>query len=169
MNPDRLETAARIIGANRYMSLGTSGRSGSWVAPLAYTIEPNFDLVFYSAVESLHCQNIATDNRVSGAIFDSREPSDTADGLQFSGRAKIVDDLDLATVMARYFELSFPDPAVRARWTRDPADFREGAQQRFYRVVLDAVFTLDLDSTKIDRRVSLDLEDLKKAYRKIQV
>ena len=155
------EIAAKIILGNRYLTLATMGVEGPWAAPLAYTVDLDLTFIFYSALESQHCKNIAVNSIVSGAIFDSREPSDTADGVQFLGVAQIVDSSLLSAVMQRYFTKSFPDPEVRKKWARPVIDFQGSAVQRFYRITPHQFFKPDPDSTKIDRRISLSVEALR--------
>jgi uncharacterized protein YhbP (UPF0306 family) len=150
-------TAAAIIAANRYLTLATTGPDGPWASPLAFTIEPDFSLIFYSATESRHCQNIAANPQVAGAIFDSTSPSNDADGVQFTGRCGEVAENELAAVMERYFSQSFPDPEIRKRWLRPIADFQHPAPQRFYRIIIERLFKPDPASTKIDQRLELDI------------
>jgi len=153
--------AANILKSNRYLTLATLGPQGPWASPLAYTIEPDFTLIFYSAQESLHCCNISEDPRVSGTVFDSREPSDTADGIQFTGRAGVVDEAVLEAVMDRYFQLSFPEPEVRSRWQRPSTDFVGAAPQRFYRIHIERIYKPDPTSSLVDRRVELSVENVR--------
>ena len=165
MSPN--EKVAKILASNRYLTLATSGWSGkSWASPLAYTIEPDFSLLFYSARNSIHSTNISKRSRVAGAIFDSTEPSDTVDGLQFLGRAAEFsgNSAELSAAMDRYFRQSFPDAAVRAKWVRPVSDFEGRAPQRFYRIELADLFTIDPASTKVDRRLRLDVRSVKTAY-----
>lgn len=161
---DQITLAANLLRANRYLTLATAGRSGPWASPLAFTVEPDFSLVFYSAVESIHCKNLSKDDRVSGAIFDSTSGSDDADGLQFSGRGAEVREKDIDGVMQRYFEMSFPDSSVRQRWLRPREDFLGKAPQRFYRISISDLFKLDPNSSKVDRRLELDVKRVASAY-----
>jgi hypothetical protein len=134
---------------------------------LAFTVEPNFDLVFYSAVDSIHIRNIQRNPTVAGTIFDSREPSDTADGLQFLAAVEEVDSSELAAVIQRYFHQSFPDEEVRSRWVRPQSDFSGEAPQRFFKVRLAELYALDPDSPKIDRRVRLDIPQVRVAFERL--
>jgi nitroimidazol reductase NimA-like FMN-containing flavoprotein (pyridoxamine 5'-phosphate oxidase superfamily) len=148
--------AANILASNRYLTLATVSDDRPWASPLAYTIEPDLSLIFYSARDSRHCKNLSQNPHVSGAIFDSREPSDTADGIQFVGTVEEVSDDDLADVMGRYFRLSFPEPEIRSRWNRPVSDFQGPAPQRFYRIKIGHIYKPDPTSTLVDRRVEID-------------
>jgi uncharacterized protein YhbP (UPF0306 family) len=157
---DVIETTLRILLSQRYLSLGTVGNGQPWVCALAYTVEPDLSFVFYSARDSIHCQNLYKNPGVAGAIFDSSAPSDVADGLQFQGTASEVEESELQAVMNRYFETSFPDPAIRSKWQRPAADFLGAAPQRFYRIRPRELFKLDTTSTIIDRRAEVDMAAL---------
>jgi uncharacterized protein YhbP (UPF0306 family) len=151
------DKAAAIIASNRYLTLATMGQEGPWASPLAFTLEPDFSLVFYSALEAIHCRNIAANSQVGGAIFDLTKPSDNAAGVQFAGHCAVIAEADLEPVMKRYFEQSFPDPAIRRSWLRPAADFSGAAPQRFYRIEIASLFMPDPKSVKVDRRVELNI------------
>ena len=154
--------AAAIITANRYLTLATSGPEGPWASPLAYTVEPDVSLVFYSAIDSRHCRNIAHNSQVAGAIFDSSRPSAEADGVQFMGQCAEVAEGELAAVMERYFSQSFPDPEIRREWLRPTSDFQAPASQRFYRIRIERLFKPDPESIQIDRRLELDIAEVRR-------
>ena len=114
-------------------------------------------LYWFSALEAKHSQHINGNPSVAVAIFNSTEPSDTVDGLQMIGIATGVGLVDLPSVADHYWHSSFPDSKVRARWQRPNDDFRDSAPQRFYKFEPRKVFKVDPDSTKIDRRLLVDL------------
>jgi len=153
--------AANILSSNRYLTLATSGAEGSWASPLAYTIEPDLSLIFFSSLDSVHARNIVEDRRVSGAIFDSHQPSDTADGIQFRGTASTIMGADLHLIMERYFQLSFPDPEIRTKWQRPVKDFEEDSMQRFFRIEMEGLYKLDPESTAVDKRLALSISLLR--------
>lgn len=74
---------------------------------------------------------------------------------------EVSDLVELARVMEMYFRLSFPDPLVRDRWVRPLHDFCGDAPQRFYRIIPTNIYLPDLDSTKTDRRLEVDLSLIK--------
>jgi uncharacterized protein YhbP (UPF0306 family) len=158
------EIAAQIIRENRYLTLATGDTDGPWAAPLAYTVEPDFSLVFYTAQEARHTLHISRDERVAGAIFNSTLPSDTVDGIQFRGVCGAVADRELEAVMDRYFTASFPDAAARQRWSRPEADFTGSAPQKFFRIVFTELGKIDPQSTEVDRRITLDINLVRSAY-----
>jgi len=156
--------AAKIIKSNRYLTLATCQNNRPWAAPVAFTVEPDFSLVFYTALEARHTRQLIDNPLVAGAIYDSTEPSDTAFGVQFQGQCSEVQENLLEAVMNRYFQNSFPDPQTRAAWSRPPEDFTGKAPQRFFRIQLLELGTGDPLSVKVDKRINLDLEEVKEAY-----
>jgi uncharacterized protein YhbP (UPF0306 family) len=161
-DPKIIERVVRIFKANRYLSLATTSVGSPWVAPLAYVLLPDFSMVFYSAKDSRHALNIEKHPQVAAAIFDSTKSSDDVDGIQLTGIVEEVGATELPKVMELYFALSFPDATIRARWIRPISDFVGNAPQRFYKLTPTQIFTIDLDSHKIDRRIEVDLEALRK-------
>lgn len=138
------ERALAIITGNRYLTLATSDANGPWVCPLAYVWLPDNSLVFYSAVMARHSEAISINPHIAGAIYDSQVSSDDADGVQFSGLCTEVPPEELDRVILTYFNISFPDPEIQARWTRPKTDFISPAPQRFYRIIIKHAYVPDL-------------------------
>jgi hypothetical protein len=156
--PSPEERALKIISNNRYLVLATCDSDGPWAAPLAFVWLPDGGFTFYSAMQARHVCPRGT--VVAGAIFDSTASSDEADGVQFSASMDEVPVSELVDVMDAYFEGSFPDPDVRARWVRDPADFQGDAPQRFYRLTVHATYVYDEESPRIDQRVEANYSEV---------
>lgn len=152
------DKARKIISANRYMTLATSSDGSPWAAPVAYVIDSEFNFYWYSESQARHSQHIAQSATVAVAIFDSTAPSDEVDGLQIEGVASEVPEQDLERIMNLYYERSFPDPEVRARWQKVKSDFMGDSSQRFYRFTPMKSFKCDLDNTSVDRRVEVSLK-----------
>jgi uncharacterized protein YhbP (UPF0306 family) len=160
-SPDPAFIARSIIKANRYLTLACGSDDDIWISPLAYAVEPDYCFLFYSATDSLHARLIRRNSKVAVAIFDSREPSDTADGIQFSATVEEVKTDELARVIDLYFRQSFPNPETRSRWIRPEEDFVDKAIQRFYRIRPVSMFKPDPASPKVDRRIEIDLDKLR--------
>lgn len=164
MSNQLIERCYRIIRSNRYLTLATSEGLTPWVAPVAYVVDCDMSFLFYSALESLHARHIAKNPAVACAVFDSTASSDGADGIQLSATATIVSIEELPRVVNLYFRKSFPDASMRAKWIRPVDDFSDTSVQRFFRLRPTALYTLDLSSTKVDRRVEVDLTQLRKRF-----
>jgi uncharacterized protein YhbP (UPF0306 family) len=163
MLEDPYSKAASILRANRYLSLGTTGHDGPWVSPVAYVIDSDLSLIFYSEVLSRHGLNIASNPRVAGAIFDSSASSEEADGLQFEGIASIV-EIGVTEVTDLYFRMSFPAETERSRWARPAAAFEGASPLRFYRIVIGKIFKLDTSEPTVDKRIELHIPLLKSCW-----
>jgi uncharacterized protein YhbP (UPF0306 family) len=150
-----VDMAREIIRANRYMTLGTRSEEAVWVSPVAYVVDTNYHFYWYSATNARHSD-------VAVAIFNSTEPSDIVNGVQMPGIASLVAETDLQGVMDFYWQQSFPDESVRARWILPIGDFTGDAILRFYQFIPNQVFILDPDSPLVDRRLEVSLEELRR-------
>lgn len=161
--PSPAERAASIITENRFLSLGTSDANGPWIAPINFVVGPGNYLYFYSATESRHSHALETNERVAVAIFDSRATSDDVDGMQCSGICSEVAERDIDAVHAHYFAVNFSDPEEREWWLRPSEEFTGNGLWRFYRLSLQEIFVIDLDSIeqeRVDKRISVDATEM---------
>ena len=157
-------TAARLIRSTHVLSLGTFGPEGAFVGPLPFSVEPDFALLIQLSNDSQHCLNLRINPAVAGAIFDPERSPSHADSIQFTGSAMMMPFDQVGAALERYYRQALPSDGDRIRWTRNPADFTGAAPQRFFRIVLRGAFKLDLESTDVDRRVTLDVGHLKQIY-----
>lgn len=141
--------------------MATTDKETVWIAPLAYCVEDDYCFIYYSSKESRHSKHIKENNIVACSIYNSALPSDEVDGIQFSGKVEKVSGLDLVKVVPEYFLQSFPLEAIRKKWSRPTEDFRGLATQRFYRITPLQMFTIDLENTKEDKRIEVDLTILR--------
>ena len=156
-----VERARDIIRSNIFMTLATSDGASVWIAPIAYVVDNDYNFYWYSATDVRHSEHIQRNPNVAIAIFNSNEPPDIISGLQIAGRAGVVSEADLPHVMEMYFRLIFPDENVRARWIRPIEDFSGNAIQRFYHLTPAEVYMPDPSNKKIDRRMVVNLEELR--------
>ena len=164
MKVDELaERVRHVIRNNRYLNIATHSATKVWCASLAYYVEPDYSFVYYSGKSALHSEHISTDPLVAVTIYDSSLSSDEVDGIQFSARVSRVPARELPTVAPKYFVQSFPIEEIRKRWVRSIEDFKGLADQRFYRIEPLDMFTIDLESIKVDKRVAVELEILRSA------
>ena len=151
-----------VIYNNRYLTMATSNGDEVWIAPLAYYVEPNYTFVYYSSREAKHSKHIEENPIVACAIYNSCLPSDEVDGIQFLGKVSLIPSRELLKIVPAYFKQSFPDHNVRMRWQQPVSEFRGLAVKRFYRIEPLNMFTIDLESIKVDRRVEVDLTVLRR-------
>lgn len=148
--------ALRIILANRYMTLATAGEdSQPWAAPMYYSTDEELNFYFVCSNRARHSRHVSSNGQAAIAVFDSALPPEEQDGVQISGRASLVGILELPHVVANYYRKRFPDPAERSLHNTSPKRFRGIGSLRFYKVVPEHIYTLDLTYTKNDRRVEV--------------
>lgn len=86
---DKKSLAQKIITANQYMVLATSGSDGkAWVSPVVYVYDSDWKFYFISKVESRHVQNLKENAELSVAIFDSHQDFGEGCGLQIEATAR---------------------------------------------------------------------------------
>ncbi len=156
---DFVEKARDIVRVNRYMTLATCDGESVWIAPIAYVVDADYNFYWYSATDARHSQHIQRNPHVAVSIYNSTEPSDIVSGLQLAGTAQAVEGPELQQVMDFYWQQSFPDERVRARWMRPIEDFSGTAIQRFYRFTPTRVYMPDPSN---NRRMEVNLEEIRR-------
>ena len=86
----KLEALARaIIDANLYMTLATADESGRpWASPVYFAVEDYREFIWVSRPESRHSRTLAVRPELGSAIFDSRVPINTGQGVYVSAVAQ---------------------------------------------------------------------------------
>lgn len=103
---DTVAVAARLLVANRYMTIATAGTDGRpWVSPVWYAPASATALLWVSDPTTRHSRNIAARPQVAIVIFDSTVPEGAAEALYLEGTAQQLggDQLEeaIATFSAR--------------------------------------------------------------------
>lgn len=150
----------QIIIANRYLCLASCFHETPWAAPLAYVVDAEYNFYFYSAINSLHGEQIKHNPLVAFAIYDSTADSDSVDGLQIAGRAEEISRSALPRITKLYWYQSFMDEAARNRWMRPDDDFHYPAIKRFYQITPTKIYKLDLTKREVDLRIEIPLREL---------
>jgi general stress protein 26 len=90
---DKAELARQIIETSRYLTLATADASGRpWASPVFFAPGRPAEFLWVSRPDADHSRNIAERAEVSLAIFDSRQPPGTGQGVYVGGRAELVED-----------------------------------------------------------------------------
>jgi len=163
-NVDATSRAVALIKDSMFLTLATTDGKIPWSIPLAFCVGRDSTLIFYSALESLHSKQLNLCSDVAASIFT---PPPTVDGIQMSGVCSIVPDDAVADVSAHYFRSLFSGEEL-AWWERPASEFMTGALWRFYQVNLTSAYVIEQDQfaeTRLDRRLSVDIEDLKNLIR----
>jgi nitroimidazol reductase NimA-like FMN-containing flavoprotein (pyridoxamine 5'-phosphate oxidase superfamily) len=150
MAEDIAARARAIIEANAYMTLATADGEGlPWATPVWYAPESDISLLWISRPGARHSVNLARRAELGIAIFDSRQPPGTGEGVYMQATAEEVadDELERAVTVFSERSLRHGDGPVG----RD--DVRAPAEHRLYRATAYEVFILG----DRDQRIAVDL------------
>ena len=163
MSNANVEKSRSIIEENGYLTLATCDGNTPWTAGIAYAVDENYDFYFYSAKNSRHAEQMKRNPNVAITIYNSTLPPEDVDGLQASGVVSRVKLTDLPRVMELYYRQIFTDELIREQWRQPISAFKGIAVKRFYKISLNKLYKLDLSTTEVDRRVEIDLNELRHA------
>ena len=88
-----------LLQTVRYATVSTVDKDGEpWAAPVWYVFDDDYNVHWWSPIDSQHSKNIAHDPNVYIAIFDSTAPEGDGFGLYMRAEAKVLtgDELDSA-------------------------------------------------------------------------
>ena len=95
------ETVPRLLARHLYLVIGTTDKDGRpWVTPVFYAADGEHRIVWVSAPDSRHSQNIATRPDVAITVFDSHAPIGGAEALYLEATAEFVPDEQCAASLA---------------------------------------------------------------------
>lgn len=84
-----------FLKTNKMMQVATFGKDHPWIANVYYVFDNDLNLYFLSGEKTLHCRQIAENEKVACAISDSHQGlHDKQIGLQMWGTAKKISDLE---------------------------------------------------------------------------
>jgi hypothetical protein len=119
------------------MTLATADASGRpWASPVFFAPGRTGEFLWISRPGAHHSRNIAERADVSLAIFDSRQPPGTGQGVYVRGQAELLEDSE---GIEAYSETSqrWDDGAVSL------ADVTGDAEFRLYRATADEAWVMD--------------------------
>jgi nitroimidazol reductase NimA-like FMN-containing flavoprotein (pyridoxamine 5'-phosphate oxidase superfamily) len=94
----------KCMDSTLYLSLGTSGSAGVWVSPVAFAYDKSLNMYFVSSPESHHMKNIAKDQRVSVAVYATKQSAEGSKvGVQLRGMAKLLEGREIESAYKVYF------------------------------------------------------------------
>jgi uncharacterized protein YhbP (UPF0306 family) len=144
----------RYLENHNTMTLATCSAEIPWAATVFYASDDLW-LYFFSAPDSRHCQNLATNARVAVTIQEDYKDWRQIKGIQLEGKVTPVDSvLEKAKALAVYAR-KYPD--VIKLFT-DPSSgvfHRAFLKVKFYRVIPEKVFFID-NAQGFGKRQELD-------------
>lgn len=130
------------LKSHNTMTVATCAGDAPWAATVFFASD-DLNLYFFSAPDSRHCQNLATNGRVAVTIQEDYKNWREIKGIQLEGRVELVDGvLEKAKAMAVY-ALKYPD--VIKLFT-DPSSgvfHKAFLKVKFYRVVPERLLFID--------------------------
>ena len=124
--PDLNTMARRVIDANHYMTLATTGPGGRpRLSPVYCTPARYSDFCWVSSPEAQHSRNLAGCPETEIVIFDSTAPAGEGDAVYITATARAVPDDELEALCPEAFRTT----AGARRFTAD--DLRGGALQLY--------------------------------------
>ncbi len=93
------EKAKKMLETIRYATISSVDESGEpWAAPVWYVFDDNFNVYWWSPIDSQHSKNIASNSNIYITIFDSTASEGNGLGIYLRSEARVVenDELDLA-------------------------------------------------------------------------
>lgn len=157
--------AKEIIKGNRFLSLATCNAQGEvWATPLSYSTDDNFNFYITTATDSIHVEHIKENPYVAFSIFDSNRRVSDIDGVQIKGIMGEVERDKLPEIVTQYYLQVFPDLDERLEWETSWEHFTKDdfPVYRFFQIVPTEIYKRDTSTDEVDRRVSIDIEDLVK-------
>lgn len=84
-------TVARVLGANRYLVLGTADPTGTpWVSPVFFAPLDHSTLCWVSSPDSRHSRNLTARPAVAITVFDSTVEVGKAEAVYFDAQAAAI-------------------------------------------------------------------------------
>jgi nitroimidazol reductase NimA-like FMN-containing flavoprotein (pyridoxamine 5'-phosphate oxidase superfamily) len=145
--PDR--TARQVIDDALYLVLATADASGRpWSTPVYFAHRGYTEFVWVSSPDATHSRNIAVRPEVAIAVFDSRDPIGTGQGVYMPAVAARLSGDDVATAIETFSRRSL-EHGGRA-WSEE--DVRNGSGIQLYRAVAESHSILAKDG-RPDHRI----------------
>jgi uncharacterized protein YhbP (UPF0306 family) len=157
MNLDLNKLAEEIIESNQYMTIGSSDKdNNSWVSPVVYAYDNKFNFYFVTIPSSRHGANFKNNNKISVAIFDSRQLLGEGVGLQAEAIVKELAIEELPEAAFIYFKRKYPFGKTKNTFNVALKKLLDGKVYHFYKAVLIKTW-LNNPNSNIDERVEVIL------------
>ena len=133
------QPVAAYLAGHHVMTLATCGAEGPWAAAVFYVNE-GASLIFLSAPNTRHSQNLAQDNRCAATIQEDYREWPEIKGIQLEGRVIELQGAEEKRAQQLYGE-KFPIVGPLAKVP--PAIVKALARVRWYRLVPERLHFID--------------------------
>jgi nitroimidazol reductase NimA-like FMN-containing flavoprotein (pyridoxamine 5'-phosphate oxidase superfamily) len=156
MSNQWVEKAKEILANNLYMCLATVDGTQPWVSPVYFSFDENLTFYFVSEQTADHVRFLLANPEVALAVYDSRQPPNTGEGVWVKGRASLVEAEALPAVLEKYCNRPFPK-TIEGTGGWSPQDFLEKTHLRWLKVIPQHVYIRDAAVFDRDRRREVPL------------
>ena len=146
-----------ILANNLYMCLATVDGAHPWMSPVYYSFDEHLTFYFVSESTSDHVGFLLANPEVALAIYDSRHPPYTSDGVWVKGRACPVSAEELPMVLENYCNRPHRATIENAPEDLSAADLLSKTHLRWFKVVPRYVYGWDAAVFDRDRRREVPL------------
>lgn len=140
--PDLEEQILEYLRTHHTMTLGTCLGGVPWNATVFYASD-GFRLHFFSAPDSRHCMNLATNPRVAVTVQEDYADWREIKGIQLDGTVELVDSVIAKGKAMAVYARKYPSVI---RLFTDPSSgvyHRAFLKVKFYRVIPETVYFID--------------------------
>ena len=148
--------AKDIIEQNQYLALGTADNKDTWVSPVCYAFDKDWNFYFASIPNSKHCKNLSKNNKLSLAIYDSRQNWGEGVSLQIEGVAEKVNLTEISKITAIYFGRKYPYGSITGIFATSFKKLLQNKTYSFYKIVPIKIW-MNNPNAEIDERVEIKL------------
>lgn len=156
-----VDKARKIIATNHLMILVTSRGKFPYIAPSIYVVDEEYNFYFNARIGRIHAENIKSNKKAAAAIFDSTLSSKEADGIQMAAIVTHLNEGDEQRVIDLIYCQLNPTDKMRMRLRSRQDDFTGKTMRRFLKLIPNEIYKLDNSITHIDRRIQINIKELK--------
>ncbi|MEO6891917.1 MAG: pyridoxamine 5'-phosphate oxidase family protein [Ktedonobacteraceae bacterium] len=157
MNNQWLETARDILANNIYMCLSTVDGTRPWVSPVYFSFDEHLTFYFVSEPTSDHVRFLLANPEVALAIYDSRQPPYTGEGVWVEGQAFPVSAEEQPMVLENYCHRPHPANIEQGTTGLPSIDLLSKTCLRWFKVIPRHVYVRDAAVFDRDRRREVPL------------
>ena len=130
------------LRSHNTMTLATTVGDLPWAATVFFASE-DLHLYFFSAPDSRHCQNLATNPRVAVTIQEDYQDWRKIKGIQLEGRVSLVDGVLEKTKAMAIYAAKYPEIIKLFTNPASGLFYKAFLKVKFYCVMPDKVFFID--------------------------
>jgi uncharacterized protein YhbP (UPF0306 family) len=150
--------AVEIINNSLYLSLATSVNNDTWVTPLWYATDKDYNFYFVSDKNTKHVTHLIENQKVAFCIFDSNKNPNNVTGLQVSAIAKEINLKEIPGAIKCIFSKNGSEAfkEYSKDWNKVET-YSKLANTRIYKLIPTNIWILDINAEEDNKRVEVKL------------